>query len=64
MAITVQLTPEEEATLKDLAGKLRVLPEALAGAAVRDLLSQRDEGFLRIAEKVVEENRELYDRLR
>ncbi len=64
MAITVQLTPEQEATLKELAGQLRIPPEDLAGAAVRDLLAQRDEDFLRIAKQVVEENRDLYERLR
>lgn len=64
MAITVQLTPEQEATLKELAGQLRIAPEDLAGVAVRDLLAQRDEDFLRIAKQVVEENRELYQRLR
>ena len=64
MAITVQLTPEQEATLKELAEQLRIRPEDLAGAAVRDLLAQRDEDFLRIAKQVVEENRELYERLR
>ena len=64
MAITVQLTPEQEATLKELAGQLRIPPEDLAGAAVRDLLARSDEDFLRIAKQVVEENRELYERLR
>jgi len=64
MAITVQLTPEQEATLKELAEQLRIRPEDLAGAAVRDLLAQRDQDFLRIAKQVVEENRELYERLR
>jgi predicted transcriptional regulator len=64
MAITVQLTPEQEATLKELAEQLRIPPEDLAGVAVRDLLAQRDEDFLRIAKQVVEENRELYQRLR
>jgi len=64
MAITVQLTPEQEATLNELARQLRIPPEDLAGAAVRDLLAHRDEDFLRIAKDVVEENRELYERLR
>ena len=64
MAITVQLTPEQEATLKELAEQLRIPPEDLASAAVRDLLAQHDQDFLRIAKQVVEENRELYERLR
>ncbi len=64
MAITLQLTPEQEAKLRSVAGQLEVSPEALAETAVRDLLAQPDDEFLRVAKKVVEENRELYERLR
>ncbi len=64
MSITLQLTPEQEARLNDIAGQLRVSPEALAATAVRDLLAQPDEQFLRIAKAVVDENHELYERLR
>jgi predicted transcriptional regulator len=63
MAITLQLTPEQEAKLRSVAGQLKVSPEALAETAVRDLLAQRDD-FLEVARNVVEENRELYERLR
>jgi predicted transcriptional regulator len=64
MAITLQLTPEQEAKLRSVAGQLKVSPEALAETAVRDLLAQPDDEFLNIAQTVVEENRELYERLR
>jgi predicted transcriptional regulator len=64
MAITLQLTPEQEAKLRSVAGQLKVSPEALAETAVRDLLAQPDDEFLEVAKKVVEENRELYERLR
>ena len=64
MAITLQLTPEQEAKLRSVAGQLEVSPEALAETAVRDLLAQPDDEFLRVAKKVVEENCELYERLR
>jgi hypothetical protein len=64
MAITLQLTPEQEARLRSVAGELKVSPEALAEMAVRDLLTQPDDAFLRLARAVVEENRELYERLR
>jgi hypothetical protein len=64
MAITLQLTPEQEAKLRSVAGQLKVSPEDLAETAVRDLLAQPDDEFLRVAKKVVEENRELYERLR
>ena len=64
MAITLQLTPEQEAKLRSFAGQLKVSPEALAETAVRELLAQPDDEFLKIARTVVEENRELYERLR
>ena len=64
MAITLQLTPEQEAKLRSVAGQLKVSPEALAETAVRELLAQPDDEFLKVAQTVVEENRELYQRLR
>jgi hypothetical protein len=64
MAITLQLTSEHEAKLRSVAGQLKVSPEALAETAVRDLLAQPDDDFLKVAKAVVEENRELYERLR
>jgi hypothetical protein len=64
MAITLQLTPEQEARLRSVAAQLTVSPEALAETAVRDLLAQPDDDFLKIARTIVEENRELYERLR
>lgn len=64
MAITLQLTHEQEANLRAVAGRLHVSPEALAETAVRDLLSRPDDEFLKVAKAVVEENRELYERLK
>jgi len=64
LAITLQLSPEQEAKLRSVAGRLKMSPEALAETAVRDLLSQPDERFLKLAEAIVAENRELYERLR
>ena len=46
-----------------MAGQLKVSPEALAEAAVRDLLTQPNDAFLKIAQALVEENRALYRRL-
>ena len=43
-------------------GSWRPLP--LAETAVRDLLARPDDEFLKVAKTVVEENRELYERLR
>ena len=64
MVITLQLTPEQEARLRSVADDLKVSPEALAETAVRDLLTQTDDVFLKLARAVVEENRDLYERLR
>jgi predicted transcriptional regulator len=64
MAITLQLSPEQEARLRAVAGQLKVSPEALAETAVRHLLAQPDEEFPRLAQAIVDENRELYERLR
>ena len=64
MAITLRLTPEQEARLRSVAGQLKVSPEALAEAAVRDLLAQPDNDLLEVAKTIVDENRELYKRLR
>ncbi len=63
MAITLSLTPEHEAKLRSVASHLKVSPEALAGAAVRDLLAQPDEAILKVAQAIVEEHRKLYGRL-
>jgi len=38
MAFTLNLTPEQEAKLRSVAGQLKVSPEALVQTAVRDLL--------------------------
>jgi predicted transcriptional regulator len=64
MAITLRLTPEQEARLRSVAGQLKMSPEALAETAVRDLLAQPDDDLLRVVRTIVEENRELYERLR
>jgi predicted transcriptional regulator len=64
MAITLQLSPEQEARLRSVASELKVSPEALAETAVRDLLAQPDDAFLGLARDVVAENRELYERLK
>ena len=64
MAITLQMTPEQETALVELARQFQVSPQDLAATAVRDLLAQRDEAFERLAKQVVDDNRELYERLR
>ena len=63
MAITLHRTPEQEAKLTSVAAQLKVSPEAMADAAVRDLLAQPNDAFLTVAQALVEEDRELYRRL-
>jgi hypothetical protein len=60
----VNLTPEQEDKLRSVAGQLKVPPEALSETAVRDLLARPDDEFLKVAQEIVEESRELYERLR
>ncbi len=64
MGIALDLTPEQEARLRSVARELNVSPEALAGTGVRDLLTQPDDAFVRLARGIVEENREIYEHLR
>jgi len=63
MKLSVEVTEAEEAKLVQEARRLNVSAEALAAAAVQDLLGQRDADFERAAARVLEKNRELYRRL-
>ena len=63
MRLSVDLTPAQEAQLAAIAARLNVPPEALAAAALRDLLAQREAEFQAAAERVLAENAELYRRL-
>ena len=63
MSIDLTLTPEQEKQLQATAKRLNVPPEALVSAAVRDLLAQASTDFQRVADRVVDKNRELYRRL-
>jgi len=49
--------------LADVACRLNVPAHQLAEALVRDLLSQREADFSEAAARVLEKNRELYQRL-
>jgi hypothetical protein len=49
--------------LQEVADRLKVPPEQLVSAAVRDLLAHAESDFERVATRVVEKNRELYKRL-
>ena len=63
MRLSVDLTPAQEAQLAAVAARLNVSAEALAAAALRDLLERREADFQAAAERVLGENAELYRRL-
>ena len=63
MKLSIELTGPEGSKLRDDAARLGVKPEALARAALADLVSNEDEEFRRAAEHVLRKNEELYRRL-
>jgi len=63
VAIPIELTPAQESRLRIAANRLGIAPEVLARLAVEDLLARPDADFQDAAHRVLEKNRELYDRL-
>ena len=63
MNISVKITDAQRRRLEETAKRLNIPIEELAAAAVRDLLAQPEPDFEDAASRVVEKNRELYDRL-
>jgi hypothetical protein len=63
MKITLDLPPNVESQLGEIAVRLNVSVNELAEAAVRDLIARPAEEFERIASRVLDKNRELYRRL-
>jgi NAD(P)-dependent dehydrogenase (short-subunit alcohol dehydrogenase family) len=59
MAITLDLKRWEETELKALASQLNVSAEALAEAAVRDLLARSDDESMRTAQAIAERTRKV-----
>jgi hypothetical protein len=64
MKISVEVTGVQEQQLAEAARRLNVPPAELAAAAIRDLVTQPDAEFERAARRILEKNRELYERLR
>lgn len=64
MSIAIKLSEAEQQRLSEIADRLNVPAEALAEAAVRELVGQSESEFDRVATRILEKNRELYDRLR
>jgi hypothetical protein len=63
MTIRLNLSAAEEAQLAAIAARLNLPAEALAAAALRELLEHRAADFERAAARVIENNAELYRRL-
>ena len=63
MTFPLELTPPQVQALAEAAERLRVRPEELAAAAVRDLLARPSPEFDQAAQVVLAKNAELYRRL-
>jgi hypothetical protein len=63
MLITISLDDEQSRRLIEKAARLGVDPLELATAAVRELISKPELEFSGAAARVLEKNRELYQRL-
>ena len=63
MRLSVDLTETQQQDLAALAARLRVSPEMLAAAALRDLLARREADFEAAAIRVLAKNADLYRRL-
>lgn len=61
--ISVELSQQEERQLRERAAALKVSPEALAAAVLKNGLAADDQSFKKVAAEVIEKNRELYRRL-
>ena len=63
MRLSVEVTETQQTQLASLAHRLNVPVEALAAAALRDLIDRREATFDAAAHYTVEKNSELYRRL-
>ena len=63
MTLSLNLPIDAERRLAEIAKRLNVPPNDLATAAIQDLLAQPADDFERVAQRVLEKNRELYRRL-
>ena len=64
MTLAIQLSEAQGRRLAEIAARLNVPVESLAEAAVRELVDQSEGDFDRVADRLLEKNRELYERLR
>ncbi len=63
MKLAIELSDEQQRRLAEIAARLNVPAEALAEAAVRELITQPGQDFEEVASRLLKKNRELYERL-
>lgn len=63
MTLSLNLTLDAERRLAEVAKRLNVPLDKLAAAALQELLAQPADDFERVAQRILEKNRELYRRL-
>jgi hypothetical protein len=61
--IIVEIDDNKAAILEDKAKKFGLLPEQFVSASIEDLISQPEPDFEEAIRKVLDKNRELYERL-
>ena len=61
--ITVTVSDDRLAKLKEIAGRFNILPEDLMRVSIDELLTRPKEDFEKAAEHVLNKNSELYRRL-
>jgi hypothetical protein len=61
--IIVEIDDNKAAILEDKAKKFGLLPEQFVSASIEDLISQPEPDFEEAMRKVLDKNRELYERL-
>ena len=64
MKLAIQLSEAQERRLAEIADRLNIPAESLAEAAVRELVDQSEGEFDNVAKRLLQKNRELYERLR
>jgi predicted transcriptional regulator len=62
-AITIPLSSDDLAKLREMADRYGITPEELARVSIEELLTRPEEEFQRAVEYVLEKNAELYRRL-
>lgn len=62
-SITITVSEDRLAKLKEIAGRFSILPEDLVRVSIDELLARPDDTFEKAAEYVLNKNSELYRRL-